>query len=112
MAAFDLPDFVTPVGRRESSVATGHALYLFNNPFVVEQADRMADSLLGGECGDHEGRARMAYRRALNREPESGELFRALELVRATEAELRSEQKAWASLCQGLLAANEFRYVD
>ena len=40
------------------------------------------------------------------------ELDRAMELVETTERELASEEKAWASLCQALLATNEFRYID
>ena len=112
LAAFDLPDFLKSIGRRESSVASGHALYLFNNPFVIEQAERFAASLFE-ECGaDENARAGAAIRRAFHREPQIGEVARAVEMARATEAEVGCEKKALASLCQALLAASELRYID
>ena len=40
------------------------------------------------------------------------ELKRAIELVKLTTFELKSDEKAWASFCQALLVTNEFRYVD
>ena len=112
LAAFDLPDFVTPVGKRETSVRPGHALYLFNNPFVVEQAERFAKSILTHCASDPDERIRIAWRRALNRPPLETELKEAVELINATDKELKSEGKAWASLCQALLATSEFRYID
>lgn len=112
LAAFDLPGFLTPGGKRVSSVAPGHALYLFNNPFVIEQADRLAMSLFDGCDGGDRERAAAAYRRTLHREPDGEELQWALELTRATEADLGCEKKALASLCQALLATSEFRYID
>jgi len=112
LAAFDLPDFQKSMGRRESSVASGNALYLFNNPFVLKQAERFAASLFE-ECGsDESARASAAIRRAFHREPRTDEVARAVQLTKATEAEVGCEKKALASLCQALLAASEFRYID
>jgi hypothetical protein len=112
LAAFDLPDFITPVGRRETSVRPGHALYLFNNPFVVEQADRFAREVISTCSTKPEERVRDAYLRALTRQPDDRELAGAVGLVRETEAKTGSERRAWASLCQALLASSEFRYID
>ncbi len=112
LAAFDLPDFITPVAKRESSVRPGHALYLFNNPFVVEQAKQFARRTLAEAGPEPPPRVQLAYRRALNRPPSAKEIAQATALVTATQKELGSEEKAWASLCQALLAANEFRYID
>ncbi len=112
LAAFDLPDFITPVGRRETSVRPGHALYLFNNPFVLEQAGRFARKVISTCSQNPEERVREAYRRALARQPDEKELAGAVGLVRETESETGSETQAWASLCQALLASSEFRYID
>ena len=111
LAAFDLPDFTTVTGRRDVNTLPSQALHLYNSPFVVEQADRFA-RLVMSETADPLGRVRAAWQRAFLREPNPVELERAVELVRMTEADLQSEEKAWASLCQALLVANEFRYVD
>ena len=111
LAAFDLPDFTTVTGRRNDSTVPGQALHLYNNPFVIRQADAFAARVIG-EADEHVDRVRSAYRRALNREPASEELREAINLVSSMQADLNCEQKAWASLCQALLTTNEFRYVD
>jgi len=111
LAAFDLPDFVTVVGQRDVSIVPNQALHLFNNPFVVEQASRFAD-LLAGEGSDPEYRIRLAWNRAFCRDPEDEELKEALAMLQSATTHLDSDSKAWASLCQALLATNEFRYVD
>jgi hypothetical protein len=69
--------------------------------------------------GDTATRVNWVYRRALQRDATGEELSRAIELVKETQNELDSgtlkadrETSAWASLCQGILASNEFRYID
>lgn len=111
LAAFDLPDFTAVRGKRDVSTVPGQALHLYNNAFVVEQAGAFARSLMS-EAADPEARVRLAWRRTFLRDPSQEESTKALELVRLTEPELQSEERAWASLCQGLLITNEFRYVD
>ncbi len=111
LAAFDLPDFTTVLGQRDISTVPGQALHLFNSPFVIEQAEHFARTVIR-ESADDEARAAFAYRTALRREPSSTELDQALELVQFTQSQLDSQEKAWASLCQALFVANEFRYVD
>lgn len=119
LAAFDLPDFTSVTGKRDVSTVTSQALYLFNSPFVIEQAELFARSVMT-ETADPFGRAKAAWRRTYLREPTEKELEQAVELVRATAADLGSEAisdeekdaKACASLCQALLVTNEFRYVD
>lgn len=111
LAAFDLPDFVTVTGKRDRSTVPGQALYLFNSPFVIDQAGKFARSIMPA-AKDDVARVRLVFQRSLGREPLESELNQALELVRLTKAELDSDEKAWASLCQGMLATTEFRYVD
>ena len=111
LAAFDVPDFTTVTGQRDVSTIPGQALHLFNNPFVIEQAEHFAQSIMKESTNDRD-RVRSAFRRALNREPNQNELGQAIELLRSTASELKSDNKAWSSLCQALLATNEFRYID
>jgi hypothetical protein len=93
------------------STVPGQALFLYNSPFVIEQAGCFAQ-LVMSETGDRAERIRLAYRRALNREPAEEELQQAMKFVQSTTSELNSEEKAWASLCQALLVTSEFRYID
>ena len=111
LAAFDLPDFTAVTGQRDVSTIPGQALHLFNNPFVVKQAEHFAQSIMKDSADDRD-RIRAAFRRALNRDPSHNEIDQAIELLRSTKTELKSDNKAWNSLCQALLATNEFRYID
>jgi len=116
LAAFDLPDFTTPVGQRDNSTVPGQALHLFNNPFVIEQSAQFAKVVMN-ETADEQSRIRFAWRRALLRDPSPAELEAGLKLVRETPADLKvpdfhTADTVWVSLCQALLCTNEFRYVD
>ncbi|MEX0819321.1 MAG: PSD1 and planctomycete cytochrome C domain-containing protein, partial [Pirellulaceae bacterium] len=111
LAAFDLPDFTTVTGQRDISTVPGQALHLYNSPFVIAQAEYFARQLVSDAESD-EARVQLAFRRALCRKPNEQELAQALELVQLTKSTLKSDDKAWASLCQALLVTNEFRYVD
>lgn len=116
LAAFDLPEFTAVTGRRDISTVPGQALHLYNSPFVIEQAERFASHVVS-EAAEDAARVRIAFRRALGREPSETELAGALQLVHSFTADSQdddpgSNTKAWASLCQALLITNEFRYVD
>ena len=111
LAAFDLPDFTSVTGKRDASTVPGQALFLYNSPFILAQAEHFAVAALAAEEST-EGRVRWSFHRALNRDPNPEEAYRARELVEQTLAETDSEKMAWMCLCQGLLASNEFRYVD
>lgn len=111
LAAFDLPDFTTVTGKRDLSTVPGQALYLYNSPFVVEQATAFAE-LITSETDKDEDRVRLAFRLSLGRDPDPSEAEQALSLARLTTDELNSDVKGWASLTQALLVTSEFRYVD
>jgi hypothetical protein len=129
LAAFDLPQFIAVTGQRNITTLPTQALFLLNNPFVVKQAKHMAQLVLAssGNASD-ESKISWLYRRTLNREPTASELHRAGSFIGLTYQDLSRENQgnsskkktdaqtlrlnAWATLCQALLATNEFRYVD
>ena len=111
LAPFNLPEFTSVVSRRDESTVPAHALHLFNNPFVVGQADAFAELVLASAAED-EARVTLAWKQALGRLPQADETAAALRLVAEVQSQLKSDEKAWAALCQALLMANEFRYVD
>ena len=119
LSAFDLPAGVRVIGRRHITTQPAHGLYLLNNPMVVNQVNLFAVKLLEEASGDHAARVNWVYRRVLQRNATQEEQNRAIELVKETQNALDSgilkadrEARAWAALCQGLLASNEFRYID
>jgi len=104
---FDFADASVTTGRRNTSTVAPQALYLLNNPFVLEQARSAAKRLLGESLGDDRGRVVRAWRLALGRVPTEGETAVALGGVAAGA----SPEQGWASVFHALFASVEFRYV-
>jgi cytochrome c553 len=111
LAAFDLPDFTAVTGQRNISTVPNQALHLYNNPFVIEQAERLAANVTK-KAEDQKVRLHFAWQQVFAREATSEEIENADEYLRLTQNDLESEEKAWSSLCHALLVTNEFRYVD
>ncbi len=118
--AFDFgdPSFVT--GQRAATTIAPQALYMMNSPFVMEQARHFAENLLAQKDKSDADLLRAAYLRAYSRAPEGNEIARATsflarydEKLQATETDAAKRRvKVWTGLCQVLLAANEFVYVN
>src|SRR5262249_37677985 len=68
LTLFDFPDPSLIVGERATTTVPAQSLYLMNNPFVIRQAEAMADRLLAGG-GDDSGRLERAYRLCYARPP-------------------------------------------
>jgi cytochrome c553 len=110
---FDFADINQPIGQRTTSTVATQALFLMNNPKVIEQARSAATRVLGETKATPE-RIQLAYRYSLSREPNAKELDLARDYLEAsisgnaTDDEIRD---AWASLIQTLWATPEFRFV-
>jgi hypothetical protein len=109
---FDAADPESSVDRRTISTVAPQALFLLNDPFVVEQTKTLAKRMLAEKtAGDGERIDRayvLLYGRPATRDERSiGETF----LKRAGERG-DSMDAAWQAYCQVLLCANEFIYVD
>jgi hypothetical protein len=83
---FDHPDMNVVAGARNVSTVPTQALTLLNNPFVLAQADRLAERVRRG-ASEPATQIDLAYRFALARPPSPAELTVALELVRAQSLE-------------------------
>jgi hypothetical protein len=120
LAAFDLPDGVAPSGKREITTLPTQSLFLLNSDFVVDQSNRIANRLLQHESMDDTDRIRIAFESVLARGGRDDEIAASLRLLDDVDQSLRHEvtdpvrrrQRTWASFCQALFAANEFRYID
>ena len=120
LAAFDFPDAVAPASQRSDTTLPTQSLYLLNSQFVVEQAESLADDILGMEGWDDTERIADIFRRVLQREPSSAETSTVLALLKSTKQALAAsmpqvenlEQRSWASFCQAMLTTNEFRFID
>lgn len=115
---FSEPSFV--VASRDVTNVPSQALYMMNNPFVIEQAKALAHRISIVPGLDHRGRITLAYELALCRPPTGDERSRAdvflrdevKDWVKLTNGKLpAAAESAYATFCQTLFASAEFRYL-
>jgi hypothetical protein len=113
---FEVFDFADPnmvVGKRNTSTTAPQALFLMNNPFVMEQSEAAAKSLLSLPNLDAAARVNLAYRRTLGRPPTANERdLVASFLATGGSSDAKKQLAAWSRLFQALFASVDFRYVD
>jgi hypothetical protein len=109
LAIFDGPDTAASTASRVTSTTTLQALYFLNDPFVHEQARRLAARLIEAKPTDAE-RIDLAYRTLLARPPTADELALGQEYL-AKRAE-QQDPAPWESYVRALLRTNEFVYLN
>jgi hypothetical protein len=102
---FDFPDAKQHAEERIGTTTPLQQLYLLNSPFVRRTAAALADDV---SLGSNE-RLRDLFRRVLQRDPTDAERTAAFELL---AAEAPNDGDSWRLIAHGLLAGNEFLYVD
>jgi len=107
--AFDYPTPFSAIGRRSVSNVPAQALSMLNNPFVIQQADLWAKSVLAADVTDAD-RLRSMYLVAFGRAPSRTESEAGLKFVR--EADAVDRKQAWADLAHVLLNTKEFLLVE
>jgi mono/diheme cytochrome c family protein len=104
---FDTPDSTAPVERRINSTVAPQALFLLNDPFVLDQTRALARRVLE-LAQDSRQRIEGAYLLLFGRPPSLDETT----IGQAFLDNGGSGERAWEEYCQVLLCANEFIYVD
>ncbi len=107
---FTVFDFAEPDqvnGQRDVTTVAPQALFMLNNPFVVDVSQRAADRILDQKFSDEAIRVRYAYAYTLCRYPTPEETKRALAFL-DTSTDRRS---GWAALTQAIYSSAEFRYI-
>lgn len=94
------PSLSTPV--RNTTITALQALALMNNPFVVRQAEYLAERL-AAEDSDAEGQIDRLYRLALGRPPSEEERAALVEYA---------QRHGLANACRVVINTNEFIFVD
>jgi hypothetical protein len=133
--AFDAPVMEVNCERRQSSTVPTQSLMLMNSQFMLDQATRFATRLQTEAGEDRARQVTQAWRLAFSRSPTEQEsagaldfLSRQMELLKSApetkEEKPKKDEKAkpvqkpapelqaLTDLCQALLSANEFLYVD
>lgn len=113
----DFPDPGVSNSDRATTVVPLQALLILNSDFVMQAAAEFAERLRC-EASDDEQRLSRLYLIALGREPTSDErsadraFLTTVAQSQPTEADVDQRQRqAWATLCQVVLATNEFMYI-
>jgi len=111
---FDCANPSVGTARRIPTVVAHQALFFLNSPLVKDSARTLAVKVMPQNAGDDREGVRVMYRRVLQREPLDTESVRALAYLERAGGLIQKEARvgAWASLCQALLASNEFLYRD
>jgi hypothetical protein len=128
LRVFDFPEPSNIAPAREVTTVPTQALFMLNNPLVVEQSQKMAERLAQEKNATANDRIRRAFQLALSRDPSPVELRRCATFVREAQSALARKQTppsarrqtapggqenaAMAALCQALFASAEFRYLD
>src|SRR5262249_17260112 len=94
LTLFDFPDPSPIIGERATTTVPAQSLYLLNNPFVIRQAEAMAEKLLAGN-EDDEGRLTRAYLLCYSRPPSAKELQGARQFL-ADYGRKQSRRSTWA----------------
>jgi len=140
--AFDAPVMEVNCERRQSSTVATQSLMLMNSQFILDQAARFAQRLQKESGDDRAGQLARAWQLAFSRSPRGAELADALAFLSRQVDQLKTagekdaaetkdvkkdvkkddkskpaakpapELQALTDLCQALLSANEFLYVD
>lgn len=132
--SFDAPVMEVNCEKRQSSTVATQSLMLMNSEFTLDQAARFANRLRKEAGDDNQKQIARAWNVAFGRNPSSAELADASAFLREQAEHLKSieppsdgkakkddkkktlqvapEMQPLTSLCQSLLSANEFLYVD
>ncbi len=103
LTLLDFPNAETPVGNRGTTTVPTQALLMLNNPFIINQAEKLA--IAGREKSlDH------LYLKLFARPATPNEKAWATDFLRRMETN-KNKSDGWTALCQTLLISNEFLHI-
>jgi hypothetical protein len=109
---FDAADPESSVDRRTLSTVAPQALFLLNDPFVLEQTKTLTKRLLRENAANNSERIEKAYVLLFGRPPVDEEKAVGVSFLKRFAERGQKEDIAWGAYCQALLCANEFIYID
>ncbi len=115
LEVFDFADASAITGTRESSNTANQALYMMNNPFVIQQSSSFANRV-ARDSSRLNDQIEYAFLLAYGRPPTSGERSATASFIRSfarsPQTTDHGAMKRSSALCQSLFASAEFRYID
>ena len=112
LRTFDFPTPFTTFGNRDVTNVPDQSLLLMNDPFIIRQAEIMAEGLLGDKEATWEDRVQKIYKRAFARLPTERELHAAGEFIHSrTQDNGVDALEVWKSYCHTIFNMKEFIYL-
>jgi len=118
MLAFDTPQPITTIGRRNQSNVPAQSLILLNDPFVIQQCEHWARAAIAQTPNDTQLRLRRMIKRAFSRPAKPQELALAHEFLESHAQTLSvdpqqaaSSVELWRDLAHVLVNAKPFIFV-
>ncbi|MED5448009.1 MAG: DUF1553 domain-containing protein, partial [Planctomycetota bacterium] len=111
---FRVFDFANPsmvTGRRENSSTTPQALFLMNNPWVLQQAEYAAGHLLDLQHLDDAQRIQFVVTATFGRPPTESESASLLGFVGSENDDKTLRKQKWSQVIQALFGSIDFRYL-
>ncbi len=119
MRNFDAPVPFTTIGRRTVSNVPAQSLILLNDPFVYQQAQLWARTLLETPSLRPEDRLQKLYEKAFSRRASKEETADAMDFIRRqgaayglTPAECGQNEKVWTDVCHVIFNLKEFIFIE
>lgn len=113
LSDFDFADTDGSCAARFTTTQPTQALAMLNGKFLNDQAAQFAKRLKQDAGDDVTAQVRLAFRLALDREPDTGMVDRGLKLIDKLKADHQlSVDKALEQFCLMTLNLNEFIYLD
>ena len=106
---FDYPDANVHAAKRSATTTAVQKLFVMNNPFMVEQAKRLAKRVAGEGVAASAEQVQSIYSILYSRQPSAAELDLALGFL---QLPAESQLTRWEQYSHALLAANEMSYID
>ena len=109
------PNASTPV--RDLTTVPTQALFVLNDPFLHDRADKCAELVLAG-AADDAGRLEFALRRFFGRAPtadereEAGKFLESYEVALTDQPPTEQHRAAWQALVRVLLSSNELLHIE
>jgi hypothetical protein len=111
LAIFDYADTAVHLEKRPVTTVPQQALYMLNDPLVRAQAKALAQRVLQAEQKDRE-RITLAWKTLFARAPVSSEVKTVQDYLARFASQGRPTEAAWTNVLHGLLASNEFVFID
>ena len=118
MTTFDRPIPFSTFGKRDVTNVPSQSLIIMNDPFVAQQAERMAQQLLSHQAMSFDEKVSWIYMHTFSREPSAEELKKAKEFMTmlqkiASQKENKIEQELdhWKQYCHSIFNLKEFIYL-